>query len=121
LVCDLHELADMKSQETAAHGRPNGAAKIHWTETARRVKQVVAELPSNLGDRMKHDPYTTLGLVAAAGIGVGIVLGSRILRTALTSALSYAVVELARGYVRERIPAQGIHMPHVADATHAHS
>jgi len=31
-------------------------------------------------------------------------LGSRILRTALTSAVSYAVVELARAYLREHIP-----------------
>jgi hypothetical protein len=121
LVCDLHELAGMKSQETAAHGRPNGAAKTHWTETARRVKQVVSELPSNMGDRMKHDPYTTLGIAAAAGIGVGIVLGSRILRTALTSAVSYAVVEFARAYLRERIPADVAHGAHQTDAARTHS
>lgn len=60
--------------------------------------------PSNLEERMKHDPYKTLGVVAVAGIGVGVLLGSRILRTALTSAVSYAVVELARAYLREHIP-----------------
>jgi hypothetical protein len=69
---------------------------------------------------MKHDPYTTLGIAAIAGVGVGIVLGSRILRMAVTSAVSYAVVELARSYVRDRMPAaDGLHVPHVTEAQRA--
>lgn len=109
----------MNTKETAVHAHANGA-RIHWNEIARRVKHGVSELPANLGDRMKHDPYSALGIAAAAGIGVGIVLGSRILRTALTSALTYAVVELARTYVLERMPTvDGTHMPHMAEGPRA--
>ena len=110
----------MKSQEAAAHGHANGAARTQWIEIARRVKDGVSGLPSNLGDRMKQDPFTTLGIAAVAGVGVGILLGSRILRTAVTSAVSYAVVEFVRAYVGERMPsADGVHLPHVAEAPRA--
>ena len=119
MVRDLHQLAVMSTKETASRVRANGATRIHWSEIGRRVKSRIAELPANLGDRTKHDPYVALGIAAAAGVGVGIVLGSRILRTALTSAVTYAVVELARTYVLERMPVNGTRMPHVADVTHA--
>ena len=57
-----------------------------------------------------------------AGVGIGVVLGSRILRAALTSALSYGIVEFARSLVEEKVPmANGFHMPHVSDATRSHS
>jgi hypothetical protein len=111
VVRHMHSLIRMKSQEagtdngsterTGAHA--NGTSRIHWRDVARRAKDSVSGFPANLGDRMKNDPYKTLGLAAAAGIGVGIVLGSRILRTVLTGTVSYAVVELARAYVRERM------------------
>ena len=94
----------MNTNETTAHARPQGPARIQWTEVARRTKHGITELRSNLADRMKSDPYTTVGIAALAGIGVGIVLGSRILRTAVASAVSYGIVELARSLVEEQIP-----------------
>ncbi|HTB78289.1 MAG TPA: hypothetical protein VK762_33825 [Polyangiaceae bacterium] len=106
----------MKTKD-ATHTRANGADRIQWTELARRVKHGVSELQSSFGDRMKHDPYTTVGIAALAGIGVGIVLGSRILRTAVTSAVSYGIVEFARSLVEERVPtANGVQVPHVTEA-----
>ena len=106
----------MKTKD-ATHTRANGADRIQWTELARRVKHGVSELQSNFGERMKHDPYTTVGIAAIAGIGVGIILGSRILRTAVTSAVSYGIVEFARSLVEDRIPtANGVQVPHVTEA-----
>jgi hypothetical protein len=88
-----HEASTDKgsTERTGSHG--NGASRIHWREVAQRAKAGVSGFPSNLGDRMKKDPYKTLGLAAAAGLGVGIVLASTV---------SYGVVELARAYLREK-------------------
>jgi hypothetical protein len=102
----------------ATQTRAKGAERIQWTELARRVKHGIAELQANLGDSMKHDPYKTAGIAVLAGVGIGIVLGSRILRTAVTSAVSYGIVEFARSLVDERMPtANGFHVPHVTEAS----
>jgi hypothetical protein len=58
-------------------------------------------LPSNLDAQMKRRPYATLGVAGAIGMGMGILLGSRILRSVLVSAVSLAVVELGRAYMRQ--------------------
>jgi hypothetical protein len=104
LVRTLHGLGGMNTNEATAHGRTRGSARIQWTEIARRAKHGISDFQSSLADRMKRDPYATVGIAAAAGIGLGIVLGSRILRTAVASAVSYGIVELARSLVEERIP-----------------
>ena len=80
-----------------------GAAGVQWRELARRAQNGFSGFPSNLAEQMKKAPYKTLGLAVAAGMGVGLVLGSRILRAVLASTASYAVVEIARLYVRERL------------------
>jgi hypothetical protein len=81
----------------------NGAPGIAWKKFASRAKEGVTNLPSNLEDLIKENPYKTMGMVAAAGVGLGILLSSRIMRAALTSAVSYALVELTRAYLRERM------------------
>jgi hypothetical protein len=60
-----------------------------------------SEFPSGLNAQMKRSPYAALGVAFAVGMGVGILLGSRILRSVIASAVSYGVIELGRGYLRE--------------------
>ena len=112
LVRPLHRLIGMNTNEATARARTRGPTRIQWTEIARRAKHGVTELQSNFEGRMKSDPYTAVGIAAVAGIGVGIVLGSRILRAAVASAVSYGIVEFARSLVEERIPmANGFRAP----------
>ena len=112
LVRTLHWLGGMNSSEDTAHARTRGPARIQWTEIARRAKHGISDFQSSLADRMKRDPYTTVSIVAVAGIGVGVVLGSRILRSAVASAISYGIIELTRSLVEDRIPVtQGFRAP----------
>jgi hypothetical protein len=82
---------------TAAHS--NGSRHIKSREFARHVKATFSKLPSSLDEQMKHSPYTTFGIAIAIGMGAGILLGSRILRSVLAGAVSYAVIELGREYL----------------------
>ncbi|MGA2449091.1 MAG: hypothetical protein ABTD50_10475 [Polyangiaceae bacterium] len=54
---------------------------------------------------MKSRPYAAVGIALAVGTGAGILFRSRILRTVISSAASYAVIELGRAYLRETSPA----------------
>jgi hypothetical protein len=84
---------------TARHG--NGSPSAKRNDFARRVKFLIAGFPSNLDAQIKRRPYASLGIASAIGMGTGILLGSRILRSVLASAVSYAVVELGRAYLRQ--------------------
>jgi hypothetical protein len=107
----------MNTKEAGARAQRHGTPRIDWTEIARRMKHGVSDLQSNFEGRMKTDPYTALGVAAVAGIGLGIVLGSRILRTAVASAVSYGIVELTRSLIEERIPmTNGFHVSHASEA-----
>jgi hypothetical protein len=106
----------MNTNEATAPARARGRARIQWTAIARRAKHGITELQSNFEDRMKTDPYATVGVAAVAGIGVGVVLGSRILRAAVASAVSYGIVEFVRSLVEERIPiASGFRAPPLSE------
>jgi hypothetical protein len=80
-----------------------GASRIRWSEVARRVRNGLSGLPSSVADQMKRAPYRTILVAAVAGVGIGVLLGSRVLRTILVSSLSYAVVEITRVYIRDRL------------------
>ncbi len=89
----------MNSEETQGHGTP----PIASLEFVRRAKAVVSAWPSTLDARMKQRPYATLGVALAIGVGAGVLLGSRILRTVLASVASYTVVELGRAYLQQSV------------------
>jgi hypothetical protein len=93
---DLHR---KPNEPTATHA--NGSPHTKTRDFARRAKVMFSKLPSSLDARMKDNPYATFGIALALGAGAGILLGSRILRTVLASAASYALIELGRTYLRE--------------------
>jgi hypothetical protein len=99
----------MNSEKTEAYpNRPPNDPAMNGTgspgskrnDFARRAKAVISGFPSNLDAQVKLRPYTTLGIACAIGMGTGVLLGSRILRSVLVSAVSYAVVEFGRAYLR---------------------
>ena len=83
--------------------RANGSPHNKSREFARRARAMFSNLPSSFDEQMKHSPYTTLGIALAIGMGTGILLGSRILRSVLAGAASYAVIELGRAYLRQPV------------------
>jgi ElaB/YqjD/DUF883 family membrane-anchored ribosome-binding protein len=104
---DLHR----KPNEPTAT-QANGSAHIKSHEFARRAKAVISELPSSLDAQMKRSPYATFGIALAIGMGTGILLGSRVLRSVLASVASYAAIELGRAYLRQAVPGA---FPHPSD------
>jgi hypothetical protein len=84
---------------TAMHG--NGSPGAKRNAFARCAKAMVSGLSSNLEAQIQRRPYATIGIACAIGLGTGVLLGSRILRSVLASAVSYAVVELGRAYLRQ--------------------
>ncbi len=72
----------------------------------RRAKAMFSEFPSGLDAQMKRTPYAAVGVAFAIGMGTGILLGSRILRSVLASAVSYGVIEVGRAYVRKTASAR---------------
>ena len=79
----------------------NGSPGRKEHDFVHRAKAMLSGFPSNLDAQMKRRPYATLGMAGAVGMGMGILLGSRILRSVLASAVSLAVVELGRAYMRQ--------------------
>jgi hypothetical protein len=62
----------------------------------------LSRLPLAWEEQLKANPYRALGVACLIGVGAGIVFGSKILRTALATAL----VEIGRSYVVETAKAQ---------------
>jgi hypothetical protein len=90
-----------RNPSEAAATHTNGTPPVASREFGRRAKTMFSEFPSGLDAQMKRSPYATLGVAFAVGMGVGILLGSRILRSVAASAVSYGVMELGRAYLRE--------------------
>lgn len=66
---------------------------------ARGLVEQLRDVPSLIERELKDNPYRTLGIVGAAGFGLGAMLGSRLLRVMLISAGGYAVNELLRSRI----------------------
>ncbi len=81
--------------------RRSRASHVGWNVIRRRAKDLVARMPEGVDGSMKKNPYTSVAVAAAVGLGVGILLGSRVLRAVVASTVSYAVVEAARAFLRE--------------------
>jgi hypothetical protein len=86
------------NEPTHANGSPRIASGRMF---ASRARAMLSGFPSNLDAQIKFRPYATLGIAGVVGMAAGILLGSRILRSALAGAASYAAVELARSYLRQ--------------------
>lgn len=105
--CDSDEIMSTEKTEADKPKHANGSPRTKGLELASRAKAMMSGFPSNLEAQIKLRPYATLSLAGVIGMGAGILLGSRILRSALASGASYAAVELARAYVRQKAtPAQ---------------
>lgn len=89
-----------KRSNGSAHGGDPESVMTRAEDLARRAVDFVSDFPKNLKEQAKERPYRTLGIATAFGVGAGLIMGSRLLRAAAASALSVAVAELARGYLR---------------------
>jgi hypothetical protein len=106
-----------KPLETGAHAgspaektnaaRRSRTAHVGWSVIRRRAKDLVAGMPEGVVGGMKKNPYTGVAVAGAVGLGVGILLGSRVLRAVVASTVSYAVVEATRAFLREWVTTGG--------------
>jgi len=107
----LHKGMTTEHRENHVHSKsagsipPNGgSAKEHPAHSrgerfARRARTLFSGLPTSFQEQVTQHPYRALGLALAIGVGAGVVLGNRILRAAVASAVSAAIVELGREYL----------------------
>jgi hypothetical protein len=95
-----HAEATHNHQNPKAHGASPASAgtSARWSELARRARVATTRLPAQLEAQMKRNPALALGIACLAGVGVGTVLSSRILRTIFTTMASAGAVELIRAY-----------------------
>jgi len=89
------------AEQSGTHRK--GASRSRWSELARRVRDGLSGLPQSVADQAKTAPYRTILVATAAGVGIGVLLGSRVLRAILASSLSYVAVELARVYIQDHL------------------
>lgn len=78
----------------------NGAGGAKQGTFAQHAVARATALASRLDELIKHRPYAVLGVACAAGVGIGVVLSSRVLRAALTASTSAAAVEITRAVIR---------------------
>jgi hypothetical protein len=95
--------ADGNDRSTEAAGmREHGASSLGSKDFARLAAAAVRGFPSNLTEQIKREPYAAIGIACAVGLGTGILLGSRLLRSVLSGAVSCAIVELGRAYLCQK-------------------
>jgi hypothetical protein len=96
-----HGHADGNHNPNDTSGRATGGDGAKQRDFASRAVAAAEGVRSQVDAHIRHHPYGALGIACVVGLGVGVVLSSRILRGALTWALTGAAVELARGFVRQ--------------------
>ncbi len=77
------------------------AARTRGEVLVRHAKGFAKAVPAKLEHELKANPYRALGIACVVGIGAGTVLGSRILRGALSGAASLVIVELGWQFLRQ--------------------
>lgn len=93
-----NESASERSNDAQRPPHEPGATAAR--EFARRAEAFARGLPGRLDEQLKAKPYTVLALACIASAAVGVVLSSRVLRSVLTTTLTAAALEVARGVVR---------------------
>jgi Flp pilus assembly protein TadB len=88
--------------DTAERGA-NGVDGRKSRDYARRAKAAMMALPSRLDEGMEANPRAALFVACAAGMAVGVVLSSRILRSVLATAATVAAAELTRTILRQKL------------------
>jgi len=92
-----HENANVDPQQA------NGVPRAQGRDLRGSVEAMIGEWPVRIDAQMKRAPLTTLGFALAIGLGAGVVLSSRIMRAALASAASYAMIEVARTVLQRAV------------------
>lgn len=104
----------------SAHGPssvpPNGTGHSSDSPDAAHAfaafaKRAFSRLPVDFDAQLKEHPYLVLGAAFVMGASAGVVLSSRILRTAFASAASVAILELGRTYTRREARPSGQRAP----------
>jgi|SRR5580704_13041361 hypothetical protein len=95
---------DLNHGPDDSSARPtNGSDGGRGKDFLRRARATVKGLPSWLDEQIKRNPYAVVGIACGAGIGIGVIFSSRIVRGLLTATATAAVLELARGLVRQNL------------------
>ncbi len=100
----LPKQMNIDQSESYSNGRPDDSPREATKKAAafaQRAKAAISEWPSAIDAQARRNPYRAIGVALAAGTVVGIVVGSRVLRAAVASAVTYAAMELGRGYIRQ--------------------
>jgi ElaB/YqjD/DUF883 family membrane-anchored ribosome-binding protein len=93
--------SELRPTAQDSHSQARGRPGAEGADFVRRASALFAKLPSTIDSQMKTAPYATVAVAFLVGTTAGILLRSRILRSVASSAVSYAVVELVRTYLRQ--------------------
>ncbi len=83
----------------------NGAEELvaQLPALAQKVAEQARRVPELIDHELKENPYRLLGIVGAVGVGIGMLIGSRVMRAVIISVGGYAVTEALRGYVGDQL------------------
>jgi hypothetical protein len=79
----------------------HGFEQRDWQSTARDAFQTLSRM--DVPDVVRKNPVPSLAIAGAAGLLIGITIGSRIVRMIVGSVGMYAISELGRRYARQAL------------------